>query len=601
MLNSSDSNLILKEMSQKFPMHQWYRFFNRFFMHGQHHFSGWLPGEREEPGFTVGAMTALLFELNHLDEPLTKEVIEHIHSTVIDGVLNTNYSPWAIRDNQVTYRQPGEYVGFGLIPGSNLSPQGLKELQNECPHEQFGYELQKSQIGETGRFFYKLACLSDHSEDRVSYALEAYHEKLDSVLSNDPEDIEVLNILCRLVTDLERLHPYGDGNCRTFGIIVLNRELVRLGFPPTLMDDPNQFDGYSQQELVSKIQEGQKRYRELLDEHQLTETPYRSAVIEDKASGKVIDRKSLSDYDLTQLDALSFSEPLEFIDGHAYQGQEQESFEFLFARMITESAIQNAYAKEPSLITGNLMARLNQMEEEYKALSNKALEVNLEHFYHNSLSDVLSALNFDVRLSLFKGAFNFGASSAVYYLDQVLKRCPEELSEYRINMHEKQKQYELTLLGTCLVKGRYQLVEKMLSLLPRRQLEVAMSQDLMTLLDNKKWQDINHAFLLVRDSNVFDSQKHIKSMAHACAKSHDHYSKHIDDTQIFDSMLKLFHIKSEPLPLLELLLSSFCTSFAKQPMTKQEAERRIEALPKDIRRTFYEFLKGGASNKPSQI
>lgn len=54
-----------------------------------------------------------------------------------------------------------------------------------------------------------------------------------------------------------------DGNCRTICMVLLNSLLMRYGFPPSLMDDPNKFDGFSIEELVNLVKQGMTRTQEL--------------------------------------------------------------------------------------------------------------------------------------------------------------------------------------------------------------------------------------------------------------------------------------------------------------------------------------------------
>ena len=63
--------------------------------------------------------------------------------------------------------------------------------------------------------------------------------------------------------DLERIHPYLDFNCRTFAVFLLNKELIRHDLEPSLMEDPNDFDFMTNEELIDKIEEGQANYRKL--------------------------------------------------------------------------------------------------------------------------------------------------------------------------------------------------------------------------------------------------------------------------------------------------------------------------------------------------
>ena len=56
--------------------------------------------------------------------------------------------------------------------------------------------------------------------------------------------------------DLERMHPYLDFNCRTFAVILLNKELLRREYDLSIMDDPNDFDYQTLQELKEEVIKG---------------------------------------------------------------------------------------------------------------------------------------------------------------------------------------------------------------------------------------------------------------------------------------------------------------------------------------------------------
>jgi prophage maintenance system killer protein len=73
---------------------------------------------------------------------------------------------------------------------------------------------------------------------------------------------EKLHHIVRLCQQLERLHPFGDGNCRTFGILLINNLLTRNGLPLTMMEDPNLLDAYSLAECVAKVREGQAQVQQ---------------------------------------------------------------------------------------------------------------------------------------------------------------------------------------------------------------------------------------------------------------------------------------------------------------------------------------------------
>ena len=66
-----------------------------------------------------------------------------------------------------------------------------------------------------------------------------------------------------LIRDLERIHPYLDFNCRSFYVIVLNRQLIKNGFSPAFMENLNVCDHFSIDKLSKAVQVGQKNLEQL--------------------------------------------------------------------------------------------------------------------------------------------------------------------------------------------------------------------------------------------------------------------------------------------------------------------------------------------------
>ena len=56
--------------------------------------------------------------------------------------------------------------------------------------------------------------------------------------------------------DLERIHPYADYNCRTFAVFMLNKELLRRGMSPSIVENPNDFDLLDVEGAVELIKDG---------------------------------------------------------------------------------------------------------------------------------------------------------------------------------------------------------------------------------------------------------------------------------------------------------------------------------------------------------
>lgn len=67
-----------------------------------------------------------------------------------------------------------------------------------------------------------------------------------------------------LIQDLHQLHPFSDGNGRTFCILLLNHLLMRNGLPPTIIHNTAIFSLYSRDEIISKVIEGMQATLDLL-------------------------------------------------------------------------------------------------------------------------------------------------------------------------------------------------------------------------------------------------------------------------------------------------------------------------------------------------
>lgn len=80
----------------------------------------------------------------------------------------------------------------------------------------------------------------------------SYHLAIKHAHSDD----EKIHVIAQHVQWIDQIHPFTDGNIRTC-YILLNRLLKEEGLALTLLLDPNRFDGFSVEELVKYIKEGQ--------------------------------------------------------------------------------------------------------------------------------------------------------------------------------------------------------------------------------------------------------------------------------------------------------------------------------------------------------
>lgn len=77
----------------------------------------------------------------------------------------------------------------------------------------------------------------------------------------DEEKLKVISLVPR---ELELLHPFPDGNSRTFSCVTLTHLLTFNGFPPALLDNPNLDNEVSHLQWIEEVKKGMKRTEELL-------------------------------------------------------------------------------------------------------------------------------------------------------------------------------------------------------------------------------------------------------------------------------------------------------------------------------------------------
>jgi Fic/DOC family len=96
-------------------------------------------------------------------------------------------------------------------------------------------------------------------KEKTEQALVAYEADIQSAQT----ETEKLSAIARCCQTLEQIHPFEDGNARTFGILLVNRLLLKEGLNPAIIEDPNRFDGYSNAELIEEIRSGQAAFENL--------------------------------------------------------------------------------------------------------------------------------------------------------------------------------------------------------------------------------------------------------------------------------------------------------------------------------------------------
>ncbi|GGI82293.1 Fic family protein [Legionella impletisoli] len=200
--------------------------------------NGWLNYESREPGSIEGMVRAFSFLRESISQSLSPDLIRRLHARCSAHFIDK--TPGRFRD--------GAGVNFGLGYGHNTSMSGLIEvIEEHTPNST--YKVRK---GRLGMVITASAQSSLQIKQQVEKIIRDYHEALAGCAS----PTEKIKNIIDLVVNLERTHPFSDCNCRTICIMILNRELIRNGLCPVILENPNCFEGYSRKELVDEVIKG---------------------------------------------------------------------------------------------------------------------------------------------------------------------------------------------------------------------------------------------------------------------------------------------------------------------------------------------------------
>lgn len=75
-------------------------------------------------------------------------------------------------------------------------------------------------------------------EDIIDETIRQYHKGIAAAKTDDMK----LEVIAETIQSFERIHPFIDGNGRTFVNLLLNYLLIKNGFPPATFFEPNIFD-----------------------------------------------------------------------------------------------------------------------------------------------------------------------------------------------------------------------------------------------------------------------------------------------------------------------------------------------------------------------
>jgi hypothetical protein len=253
-----------------------------------------------EAGYMACLMGTFKDMLGDLETPLNVDSLIQLHDSAV-GDVHEDHDPPAksgIVSQKITaagLSNAGTGFGCNLVDGNsrgagNFSPEGLRELQERIKQETLatpetergvpklslkgkttGY-LNDPQTGEprvlqpNEAFSLDVQELATARRERAEAIIQAYDDEIGKVGSvdqrddNDDEETAKLRAIVRCCQDLEQAHLFQDANCRTVGFMVLNKLLLQNGLDPVILDNPNRLDGFSEEQLITFVREGQAKF-----------------------------------------------------------------------------------------------------------------------------------------------------------------------------------------------------------------------------------------------------------------------------------------------------------------------------------------------------
>ncbi|MGE4349009.1 MAG: hypothetical protein AB7D28_04535 [Candidatus Berkiella sp.] len=226
--------------------------------------------DQREPGCLLAMARSFHHAMENLDTSPTFNQIVEFHTLCIAGVKKLNEDPLS----KEPYRMSEDIVGFGITNSGQEPTQTLNGYRELCLHS----GIDKDYTVRCNRV--QTVLYGDELASRIDQILTEYERNMSLASTKEQK----LHLIVENIAHLERIHPFWDANCRTLCIMVLNKELIRHGFSPVILEDPNRFDCFSTNELMNEViigfsnYEYVKIYGQLPEENSISKSHVRESV-----------------------------------------------------------------------------------------------------------------------------------------------------------------------------------------------------------------------------------------------------------------------------------------------------------------------------------
>ncbi len=265
----------------------------RFFIDGRLYKkeNGWVRYEQRQPGCIEGLSLAFCHMIDNfeLKEGISLDYLGKLHDLIflkIDKKLRKNRYPGEIREFRISFlvrERATSRLGLGELMSERSLKETFKKDIEGCQNADDIYQAIKNgkkirYITETGYLPPLLDQASREKEPEHLYRQARKQVKANithktlAIINHFNNTIDTLEkpqqlrFIVDCVKELERLHPYVDGNTRVFIIVLLNHLLMLYDFYPVIFEEPSIFDARTTDEILEEVEYGQKLVKQLLDD-----------------------------------------------------------------------------------------------------------------------------------------------------------------------------------------------------------------------------------------------------------------------------------------------------------------------------------------------
>jgi UDP-N-acetylmuramoyl-tripeptide--D-alanyl-D-alanine ligase len=269
----------------------------RFFVDGRLHkkYNGWVGYEAGEKGSIQALLNGFSFMLDNFDlsTGLKGTYLRELHKVCMlnVGTSNLKSSPGDIRylnsgipffAKSTTYEHLLEVFEMRTDDGTALfNHQKYAKTANELDvKEIYAFMLKQGKINYRN-WYPNLDNIQQNAlegKDSLHAFYEAKHtvqiliiSKMEDIIERYNQNIqqaktedEKLAVIALVPREMELLHPFPDGNSRTFSCITLTHLLLYHGLKPALLENPNLDNEVSLSQWIVEIKKGMDRTKELL-------------------------------------------------------------------------------------------------------------------------------------------------------------------------------------------------------------------------------------------------------------------------------------------------------------------------------------------------